>query len=92
MDGRLLETQHREPPWFRVWWEFQSDADTRPVPLFEAMAQAGDTLWVLALRPGERWRSAVEPEGRGYRVTDEEAYQNVVLEAVDLQKGVVIAR
>ena len=91
MDGRLLETLHREPQWFEVWWEPQIDADTPPVPIFHAMAPAGDTLWVLGTAPGERWRLAVEPEGRFFTVTDEEAYQNAVLEAVDPRRGTVIA-
>ena len=53
--------------------------------------QVGDTLWVLAKVPGERWRSAVEPRGRLYRVTNREEYRNAVLEAVDLRRRVVIS-
>ena len=91
MDGRLLGTLHREAPWFEVWWESQSDAETPPVTRIVAMEQVGDTLWVLAWVAGERWRSAVEPDLRGYTVTNRDEYHSAVLEVVDLGRGVVIA-
>ena len=90
-DGRLLATLHWEPSWFRVWWQPQTDAETPPVTTVVALHDAGDTLWVLATVPGEQWRSAVEPDGRLYRVTDLGKYQNALLAAIDVRKGVVIA-
>ena len=91
VDGRLLETLHRELPWFQVWWEYPADADTPPVPTMIAIEQVGDTLWVLTSVPGEGWRAGVEPDGRFYRVTDRDVYRNSVVEAIDLKRGVVIA-
>lgn len=91
VDGRLLETLHREPPWFQVWWESPADADTPPVPRIIAMEQVGDTLWVLTSVAGEEWRSGVEPDGDFYRVTDRDLYRNTVVEAIELTRGVVIA-
>ena len=91
IDGDLLETLHWEPPWFRVWWQPQEDAETPPVTAVIAVEQVEDTLWVLATVPGERWRSAVVPAGRGYDVPDPEAYENVVLTAIDVRRRVVIA-
>ena len=91
LDGRLLETLHREPPWFQVWWESPSDADTPPVPRITAIEQVGDTLWVLTTVPGEMWRSGVEPDGRFRRITDSDAYFDSLVEAIDLNRGVVIA-
>lgn len=90
-DGRLLGTLHWEPPWFRVWWQPQADADTPPVTSVIALEQVADTLWVLVAVPGERWRSAIEPDGRLYRVTDLGEYQNAVLAAIDVRRGVAIA-
>jgi hypothetical protein len=91
IDGRLMETLHWEPPWFQVWWRPQGDAETPPVATVIDLEQVGDTLWVLAAVPGDRWRSAVEPHGRLYRVTDPEEYQNAVLAAIDVRRGGVIA-
>ena len=92
MDGRLLETLHREPPWFEVWWKPRAaGANTPPNTAVEAMGQVGDTLWLLAWVPGERWRSAIEQDARRFRVTKPEVYWNAVLEAVDLKRRVVIA-
>ena len=91
LDGRLLETLHRQPPWFEAWWEAHSDAETPPVPRVLALEQVGDTLWVLVSVPGERWRSGVEPGDRGYRVTNRDLYYDAVVEAIDLKRGVVIA-
>ncbi len=90
-NGRLDETLHRQPPWFEVWWETRSNADMPPLTMINALEQVGDTLWVLAKVPGERWRSAVEPRGRLYRVTNREEYRNTVLEAVDLRRRVVVS-
>ena len=90
-DGRLLGTLHWEPPWFRVWWQPQADAETPPVTSVIALEQVADTLWVLVAVPGERWRSAIEPDGRLYRVTDLGEYQNAALAAIDVRRGVAIA-
>ncbi len=91
VDGRLIETLHREPPWFPVWWESKLDAETPPVPRITAIEQAGDTLWVLTSVAGEEWRSGVEPDGEFYRVADRDVYRSSVVEAIDLTRGVVIA-
>ena len=90
-DGRLLETLRWEPTWFRVWWQPQADAETPPVTSVIALEQVADTLWVLVAVPGERWRTAIEPDGRLYRVTDRGEYQNALLAAMDVRRGVAIA-
>ena len=90
MDGRVLETLHRQPSWFPAWWESESNANTPPVPRVGAIEQVGDTLWVLIGVPGERWQSGVEQEGQFFRVTNPSVYRNTVLEAIDLRRRDVI--
>lgn len=89
--GRLTRTLRRDVEWFPTWWRARSDAETPPLPVTTAIQVQGDTLWVLVRVPDPDWRSAVRPEGKLYTVDDKNAYQDTMVEAIDLRTGELLA-
>jgi hypothetical protein len=56
--------------------------------------QKGDTMWTVLRVAGPNWRSAVEPlvpDGSRFRILDESAYRNTIIEAIDLRGRRMIA-
>jgi hypothetical protein len=93
VDGTLELALVRKPDWFEPYWETNTHADNPPVPYLRALAQDGDLLWVLVRVAREDWRSAltnVSPDGRSFEIADRSAYEDTILEVIDLGRGEVL--
>jgi hypothetical protein len=91
--GRLLATIRREAEWFPTYWRYDVNATLPPPPSITALAQVGDTLWVMVKVADANWRTAVEstsPDGRFFRVRDQHGYRDTMLEAIDIRSRRII--
>lgn len=91
--GRLLATIRREVEWFPTYWRYDVNAALPPPPSISALAQVGDTLWVMVKVADANWRTAVEstsPDGRFFRVLDQHGYRDTMLEAIDVRSRRII--
>ncbi|HYV98025.1 MAG TPA: 6-bladed beta-propeller [Gemmatimonadaceae bacterium] len=88
--GRLLQSLEREPEWFREYWKDDISANSPPAPHTTALLQHGDTLWVVLTIADPNWKTVVKsasPDGRFFKISDENSYRDVMLEAIDVRKG-----
>lgn len=91
--GRLLRTIQREVEWFPTLWSYDINAASPPPPSITALLQSGDTLWAMVKVADRNWRSAVEsasPDGRFFKVSDQNEYRDTMLEAIDTRSGRVV--
>lgn len=89
--GELIRSLHRDAEWFEPWWRPTLSLETPPQPVVEALMHHEGQLWLLLTIAGERWREAVEPSGRFFKITDPDAYQQSRVEVIDPRTEQVIA-
>lgn len=98
-DGELLERWRRDVPWFRPHSDYGLNDGSRPPGpgVYALREDASGLLWVLIRVPDPEWQDAFvekpDPYGRvSRRVENMHDYMDTVIEVIDPEGGVVVAR
>lgn len=103
-DGRLLRSLQRDAPWFGPRWAGIPDDPRSPAPAFVQGMRIDSLglLWVFSSVPDAHWRNAYGApvtmpmrNGRGgtsYPIERMDKYGDTMIEVIDVERAVVIAR
>lgn len=95
VDGDLELVLTRSPTWFEPYWELPPhNVETPPPPVFGAVRQVGNQLWVLIRVADPEFQDAIDDvsdDGRYFSASNPNDYFDTIIEVIDLETREVVA-